>query len=463
MKILNTRPISAFFLGFSLVSGIHAAQVNLKDLMLQAERQDIFSREYAALQQMAQARLSEVKVGKFVPHFDLQVIGGVVPDATVNPDNVNEYTSRDLNSNEGFSWSKLGPFVQAEVKVVQPLFTFGKISSLEKMASFGKELAEAETQKKKVEIRSLVKKAYYTLLFASESLDILRDVEKRLTDAAEKVEELLVKNAENVTEVDRLKIKVFLADVRNRILDAERGQRLARSALQDLANLKGDWTLDTAGLVAEKVSDLTRESVVKAALEAKPELIQVSRLADIKRAEYEAARAELLPTFFVGGEVSYAKAPGRTDVDNPYLSDSFNNFSFGVVLGLKQNLGIFRTMKRMEGLEAEAERMNALRDQLKMKSKLEAERAFEEAFSAMSAIGVNEDGFRAARSWLTSTGLEFNLGTAETKEVLESFAAYFKARVDMLRSAFNLNMALTDLSQISGTEMVDRLKVKEAL
>jgi hypothetical protein len=50
------------------------------------------------------------------------------------------------------------------------------------------------------------------------------------------------------------------------------------------------------------------------------------------------------------------------------------------------------------------------------------------------------------------------LGTAETKEILESFAAYFKARADLAKSIYTLNMALSDLTVATGAEVVPRLQ-----
>jgi outer membrane protein TolC len=139
--------------------------------------------------------------------------------------------------------------------------------------------------------------------------------------------------------------------------------------------------------------------------------------------------------------------------------DDFNYLNYGVVLGLKQDLGFFRTSNRMDQMKAELDRFNAQRQQLIMKSKLDTERSYEEAISAVEGIKVNEDGFRAARSWLTSAGLSFNLGTSETKDVLESFAAYFKARADLIKSIYTLNLALMDLSSAAGVEAVERLKL----
>src|SRR5690606_2474338 len=107
----------------------------------------------------------------------------------------------------------------------------------------------------------------------------------------------------------------------------------------------------------------------------------------------------------------------------------------------------------MDQIQAEIEKLQAQKGRLASLTKIRAEEAFERAVSAMQAIQVNERGFRAARSWLTSTGLAFNLGTAPTKDVLESYAAYFKARVDLLKSIYELNMALAELSKASGREV----------
>lgn len=446
-------------LGILLWSGsIFAAKsVGLKDLFSLAENNKIFKSDYEALQKQAAAKLSEVNRMAWLPTLDLKATGGVVPDAKVlDPNNVNSYRSNDFEND--FSLGHFGPFIQIQIEAIQPLFTFGKIENSQRMAQQGTHLALAENKKNKNELRYLIKKAYYTLLLSSESLVILKDVEGKLNQANEKVEELLVKNAENVSETDRLKIKVFMTDIKNRLLDAERASRLSRSALGNVSGLTEDWELDQKSLEAEKVSELKKDDIIQRTIKEKPELNQIDSLIQLKQAEYKVAQADLYPMFFLGAKMEYAKAPGRTDVSNPFLNDPFNSFNFGAVLGLKQNLGFFRTTKKLDGLDAEIQRLQAQRAQLELKSRLDAEKYFDEAFSAFSAVQLNEDGFRSARSWLTSTGLSFNLGTAETKDVLESFAAYFKARFDLIRNLYNFNIALAELTHVTSIEVVDRLK-----
>jgi outer membrane protein TolC len=446
---------SAIFLsvGFSA----EAAEVyTLKELFMKAEKNAALQKEFNALRSLAEAKLGEAQGLKFLPELKLKSVGGVVPDATYDPNNLNNYRSKDFEND--FSFSGLGGFWRVEVEGVQPIYTFGKISNALQAARGGQQLADSEEKKRISEVRLLVKKAYYTIQLSNDSIEILKDVEAKLNDANEKVEELLIKNAENVSEIDRLKIRVFSADVKSRSLDADRAGRLSRSALAEMAGLSGDWSIDPPGLTAEKPSSLEKQDAISAALRSKPDLVQLNKLIEIKEAEARAQRANLYPNVFVAGQLEYAVAPGRTDVKNPYLVDQFNFFNVGVVLGLTQDLNIYRTLKKSDSVDAEVERLRAQRDQLSIKTKLDAERSFEEAISALQAMKINEEGFRAARSWLTSTGLSFNLGTSETKEVLESFAAFFKARVDLMRSVYNLNLALAELSAGTGLEVLERLK-----
>ncbi|MBN8554588.1 MAG: TolC family protein [Deltaproteobacteria bacterium] len=430
--------------------------VSLPELLARAEKNAALVKDFNALRRSAELKITQVETNRWLSSLELKVIGGVVPDAKIDTSVPVPYNVS--GASDGKSFSNLGPFTRVEIEAVQPIFTFGKISGYAEMASHAPELASLENKKKLGEVRSLVKRAYYTLLLATDSSAILNEVQSKLNDASEKVEELLIKNADNVSEIDRLKIRVFLADVKNRALDADRGIKLSRSALSELSSLAGDWELDQKTLQAEKLADPNKADIISIALRAKPELNQLQQVIQVKKAEKKVVMSDYFPTIFAGGKIEYASAPGRTDVSNPFLKNDFNYFNMGVILGLKQDLGFHRTYNKVDAVSAEIERMSALFIQLEVKTRLDAERSFEEAVSAQEGIKINEDGFRAARSWLTSAGLSFNLGTSETKDVLESFAAYFKARADLIKSVYTLNLALTDLSQTIGVEVVDRLK-----
>lgn len=438
--------------------------LSLEQLLERAESNVFLQAETQALQLEAQLKRSQVTTERWLNTFELEAFTGVVPDTNVE-ESIRTQNSQDFLFNfnasdfeNDFALNNLGPFVRLNLKAVQPLYTWGKIRGFDQMAERNMELTEFEKERLKAEVRFLVKRAYYTLQLSSESIAVLEEVKKKLQEAEEKVEELLIKNAENVEENDRLKIRVFMADVENRSLDAFRGVRVSQAALQELASLQSEFQLSQTSLSPEIVRDVSKSGVVDTALAKKPEIQKLDKAIEIKKAERTTVKADLFPSFFLAGQVDYAVAPGRTDVKNPYLSDEFNKLNMGVALGLKQDLGIYRTLNKMKQSDAQIQNLEAKKARLSSLARVQVEDAFEKAVSAQAGIQINEEAFRAARSWLTSTGLAFSLGTAPTKDVLESYAAYFKARVDLLRSIYDLNMALSELSLASGAEIVERLK-----
>lgn len=445
------------------VSPAGSTQLSLANLLELAEQNvDLKKLNQSSLKQ-AELKVSQVNAERWLSTFDLQVFSGVVPnvdaDAAVAAKEASDFLfnlkSNDLEND--FSITGLGPFVQLELKAIQPLYTWGKISGYEKMASENIALVRAQSQSRVDEIRYLTKKAFYNLLFSIEAINVLSEVQEKLQTAEDKLEELLIKNSKNVEEQDRLKIRVFASDVANRLLDARRGESLAKTALAELTGIRGDWRPIPDQLKPEPVDNLIKEDVIRAAISKKPQILQLDRLISIKKSERQVARSYLFPSIFLAGELNYAFAPGRTDVKNPYLNDSFNRFGFGVALGFKQDLGFYRSLNKMDQLEMEIFKNEAQRQQLVALTRLQTGEHYEKAASSIDGIQVNEKGFRAARSWLTSTALSYNLGTASTKDVLESYAAYFKARLDLIKSIFELNMALAELSRASGIEAVESL------
>lgn len=439
-------------------------QLSLPELLARAQKQANLVQHLDAITREAELKLAQVNAERWLNTLEFAAFTGVVPDVNANSAVANRDANQLLFRTEssdfenGFSVSDLGPFVQMNLKAVQPLWTGGKISGYEKMAKENIAISESEKRKQMDQVRFLVKKSYYTYLFSLEATQILEEVRTKLAQAEEQVEELLIKNAENVEENDRLKIKVFQADVENRSLDAVKGKRLALAALAELTGVLGEWQPKEANLDPEVVNGIEKQDVISKALRAKPELMQLDSLIEVKKGQKKTLKADLYPDIFVAGELKYAYAPGRTDVKSPYLNDTFNTFGMGVALGLKQDLGFHRHVNKVQQVEAEIARLTAQRARLGSLVRIQTEEAFEKAVGAQQGIEINENGFRAARSWLTSVGLAFSLGTAPTKDVLESYAAYFKARVDLIRSIYELNLALSELSQSSGLELVDRLK-----
>lgn len=442
-------------------------QVSLPELLARTRQNPVLVQEFEAARQQAKRRLRQVKMERWLTKLNLRALTGVVPDV-----NADEYVEQkdasgflfDVRSEVGggeFKPSNFGAFGRVELQAVQPLFSWGKFSGYREMAEANVDVKEHERRKKLDEMLYMVKRAYYTLQLSRGALSILDDVKRRLDDAEEKAQQLLEDGSEQVEESDLLRMQVFRSDVQKRTVEAERGVSLARSVIEELANFEGvEWEVDQKRLEEEKVEDLEKDHVLLAALESKPKLEMLKKLLEIKKSERRVQKADLFPGFFLAGELHYGIAPGRTTMANPYLQDDFNRLHGGIAIGLQQDLGFHRNFNEVRIKDAEIEKLAAQERQLRKLVGLEVEEAFEEAVSAKKEISINEDGLRAARSWLTSVGLEFDLGTAEIEDLLESYGAYLKARFRLLQSTYQLNLSLASLSHVAAQEVVPRLEVQ---
>ena len=66
----------------------------------------------------------------------------------------------------------------------------------------------------------------------------------------------------------------------------------------------------------------------------------------------KAAEAERWPVIFLAGVFSAAYAPGRTDIDNPFINDEFNHLYGGVVLGARWHLDFGITRAKIDQAKA---------------------------------------------------------------------------------------------------------------
>ena len=110
---------------------------------------------------IAESQLAQAKAGR-LPHANFTSINGIVNGATGNA--VNGRTDN----------SDLGPFTRGELEVVQPLYTFGRLSSEILAASRGVDAKRAATQNARDATIATVKELYYNLLLSRQAERVAR-------------------------------------------------------------------------------------------------------------------------------------------------------------------------------------------------------------------------------------------------------------------------------------------------
>ena len=130
-------------------------------------------------------------------------------------------------------------FTRTEVKLIQPIFDFGKISAGVAAAEAGVGVSRQREAGARADVELNVRKAYYGLKFARDVIDMLDEGSGYVDDAQKKLDKDLANGTGNVSVTDKLRMRTVRAELDARILEAKRLQGIARDSLRTLLGSGG--------------------------------------------------------------------------------------------------------------------------------------------------------------------------------------------------------------------------------
>ena len=151
---------------------------------------------------LATSRLDEAKSYRF-PQISITALAGPAP--TASKADISPVVKTDIP----FSINSLTWFTSTDATIIQPLYTFGKISENMKAATHGIEVDRSRKQQRSNEIVQKVHEYYYGLLLAREMRELVLEIEEILIKAREKAGKLLDQGSDSVDEVDLYKLDAF--------------------------------------------------------------------------------------------------------------------------------------------------------------------------------------------------------------------------------------------------------------
>ncbi len=345
-------------------------------------------------------------------------------------------------------------FTREDVHLVQPLYTFGKLSNLREAASQGVQVERARVDEKRGDVVLRVKEAYYGLLLARELRGLLVEIKEQLDKALSKVERQLAASAPGVDEVDLHKLRTFAGELRKNQGEVERGQKLALSGLRTLLNLPPDQVIEPAASALEadpRVPGPEAEQVADA-LRLRPEMAQVEAGLRATQALVEVEQSNYYPQFFLAVEGAFARAGNRTFQTNPFVTDPTNTQYAVPLLGLKLDLDFGITAGKVRAAMAEHRKIQETRTVAERGIPFQVRKALLELAEARQSVAATEEAYTNAKKWLVAASSNFDLGVGEAKEVADALVAFARLRADNYRAIYNVNLALANLDHATGRD-----------
>lgn len=448
--------IGLFALALSAAGASAQASDTVTVSLAEAERRALESNPLLA---GAQARIevnraqeTRAKRARWVPDLSLRNSWGVVPrqrgafteyGVLVSPDT--------LLGVKDMSW-----FTQVDLRLVQPLWTFGKLGSRIDAAGHAVEASEAGLDKTRADVLLMVRQLYWGVVLGQELEGAAEDVMEKVAEAETKLMEQFDEGT--ATQNDVFKFELFQYEVNRRFREVQAGLDQTQAGLRAAMGLGDDVAVRVETEALETVSfaldSLT--AYLEVARASRPELRELRAGISARRSLMVAEQRDAWPTLFFGGSVSANVAPDRYDPRNPFWQNQTNYFRGGGVLGFEWNLNFSQhraeaavQRTEMTQLESQTDALLALVDQEVRQSWLKASRAHTDVEEGRAAL-------QASENWLRAELQTYDIGISEIKDLIEAFRANAEMKVQQLRNIADFNTAVAELSRRVGLDLSAR-------
>jgi outer membrane protein TolC len=414
-------------------------------------------RASAAATAAMEAQVSEAKLN-WLPQGDLLSLLAPSPNircndgtgSTASTPNTCISTSSPEANLSTVSWDKV--FTRTEIRLIQPVWDFGKISAGVDAAEAGVGLSRQKEAGARADLELNIRKAYYGLKFARDVLDMLDEGSGYVTDAEKKMEKDLFAGTGNATVTDRLRLRTVRAELDGRILEAKRLQGLARDSLRALLGPEapGDIDVDDEPFDPPEVKERPVAYYEDLARMSRPEVRMLEYAVKAKHALALLERRKAYPDFVLIGTAAYAYAQTVDDPNNAFMSHYFNSRTAGIAAALRLQLDLGPKIARSWKTSAEAQEIEYRRTEALGGILLEVRRAYGETTEAVARVATMDKGQKAGKAWISAVAQNFAVGLAEARDLSDALVAFFGMRTRYLQAVFDLDVALSTLSRATG-------------
>ncbi|MEP6653329.1 MAG: TolC family protein [Myxococcales bacterium] len=345
-----------------------------------------------------------------------------------------------------------GLWTRTELRLVQPIWDFGKISAGVSAAEAGVEALRARQSGTAYDVELNVKKAYWGLKLAREVQDALAEGIGYISEAQTKLDKELEKGTGNATVTDKLRLRTVRAEIDARTLETKRLANLAILGLRTLVGPEAptDLDIDNADFEPIEVPKRPVTFYEEQARLNRPEVRALDYGLKAKHSLSDLERRREYPDLVLIGTASFAYAPTVDAPKNAFINNPFNSLGAGIAAYLRVPLDLGPKLARADRLSSEAEEFEFRRREALGGIALEVQKAYGELTEAVDRVEALHKGERAGKSWVTAVAQNFAIGLAEARDFSDALNAFFLMRVRYLQSVYDLNVATAALSRATG-------------
>jgi multidrug efflux system outer membrane protein len=349
-----------------------------------------------------------------------------------------------------------GVMLGADVEGVLPIYTFGKLSALEDLAANVVNAGKSLRDRAQAQAETDAAQAYWGYQFARGGKTQLLETMKQLEDAQTTLKRLREEKSEQVTQMDIYKLDFYRRQVEARVSLSDTGANLALAAVRLLTATPPNVAVHlTAQEIPEPhVSLDTIDEYLQLAAEYRPELRAINSGLVARQKDVFIHERMFLPDFGIAAFGRWKWTTSATRQISPFAYDPYNELTAGLALVGRYTFDIPQKMAQLEQSRGELEKMQRQKELLAAAVRLEIEKAHGELSDALARARTQAEAERSSRRWATSAFAAFDLGTTDTRELVDSLTALGVASGERLHAWYDVQVGYRTLARAVGTTTI---------
>lgn len=363
------------------------------------------------------------------------------------------------SQNDIHTW---GPWLQASVTLLQPIYTWGRLSHFREAAKRNSAVQKADIDSDLNQLDFEIKEIYYGAILTEQLFSFLDDGRKDLLEVQKKLDEDQQSKRPRIPRRDVYRFRVFSAEAEFRWNEAQKLRDLARHALAFKLGLDPEEEVQPreSTLTAISSDPETEPELTRLMSQSRPEFIMLDQGIQAKHALLSAEKANKMPMIFVGGMLTFAYSNVRTPQSSSFAFDPYNRSSGGIGIGFQWNFDFKTTLANEGAISAEITELERKQNYARVGFRMELKKCLADIKEARARYEASKTAFDVGRRWLVSESMNYSLGLTEIKDLIDAYLARAKTAKDFWEAAFRVNMAWASLTKTVGIELTPGLKSK---
>ncbi len=335
--------------------------------------------------------------------------------------------------------------IQNSISFSQPLWKGGKIGAALKIAKAYENSSEYGVKKTWKNVRSDVKKSFYTILLTKEARRIAEMSLKQAEAHYENVKKHF--NQGMSSEFDLLRAEVNASNYKPGVIEAKNNLELAYVSLKYLLGIDIDKEIDIEGEFSyELIDEIVMKENRKNAVKSRADFREMEYLSNMYKLNIKIEKGNRFPDIYLTGGYQFQG-----------MADDFNlgkqNRSNGVAAGLKMEFSIFdglKTYSRVRQAQSDYRKIEYQKSQLIDGIKMEIKQSELRMKEAQERVETQRQNVIQAEKALKIAEVRYSSGIGTQLELFDAQLIVEQARMGHVQGIYDYLTAKTDWEKAVG-------------